>query len=112
MSLRYDLSGVAGFEQTFDFSLTYAGVPLNLTGFTLALHLKASATTPDALATVYAEGAGLTITSAADGQFTWQAAAADTAIAAPGALWYRVDVINGESVPAPAMFGALWLAAA
>jgi hypothetical protein len=112
MSLRFDLSGVAGFAQEFDFSLTYATVPLNLTGYTLALYLKDSATTPDALATVYAEGTGLTVTSAVDGQFTWDAPASDVVIDAPGSLWYRLDVIDSSSVAAPAMFGALWLAAA
>jgi hypothetical protein len=112
MSLRFDLSGVAGFDQSFDFSLTYAGVPLNLSGYTLALYLKDSAVTPDALATVYAEGTGLTLTSAPDGQFTWDAPAADTVISAPGALWYRVDVIDSGSNATPAMFGALNLAAA
>jgi hypothetical protein len=102
MSLRYDLSGVAGFDQTFNFSLTSSGAPLNLTGYTLALYLKASAITPDALATVYGEGTGL----------TWDAPAADTAISAPGALWYRVDVIDSSSVAAPASYGALNLVAA
>jgi hypothetical protein len=112
MSLRFDLSGVAGFDQEFQFSLTYAGVPLNLTGYTLSLYLKDSATTPDALATVYAEGTGLTVTSAGQGQFTWDAPASDVVIDAPGSLWYRVDVTSGESDPQPAMFGALFLAAA
>jgi hypothetical protein len=112
MSLRLDLSGVAGFDQVFEFSLTYASVPLNLTGYTLALYLKESATTPDALATVYAEGTGLTVTSAPDGQFTWDAPAADVVIDAPGALWYRVDVTASGSTPQPALYGALWLAAA
>jgi hypothetical protein len=113
MSLRYDLSGVAGFDQEFDFCLTYAGVPLNLAGCTVTLTLKASATTDDALAIhVYAEGTGLTMTSAADGQFTWDAPAADVAIDAPGALWYRVDVASGDAGPQPAMYGALALTAA
>ena len=112
MSLRYDLSGVAGFDQEFDFSLTYAGVPLNLAGCTLALYLKASATTPDALATVYGEGTGLTVTDASQGQVTWDAPAEDVVIGAPGALWYRVDVTASGADPQPAMFGALFLAAA
>jgi hypothetical protein len=111
MSLRFDLYGVSGFDQLFDFALTYASVPLNLAGYTLALYLKASATTPDELATMYGEGAGLTITAASSGQFSWAAPASDLAIAAPGALWYRVDVINGE-IESPAMFGAVNLAAA
>lgn len=112
MSLRFDLSGVAGFDQEFQFSLTYAGIPLNLTGYTLALYLKESATTPDTRATVYGPGTGLTVTSASQGQFTWDAPAADVVIDAPGALWYRVDVTGSGSPAQPAMYGALNLAAA
>jgi len=112
MSLRYDLCGVAGFSQQFQFALTYAGVPLNLTGYTVTLVLKAGDATPDALGTAYTGSAGLTVTSAADGQFTWDVPAADTAISAPGALWYRVDVTPAEGEPVPAMYGALALAAA
>jgi hypothetical protein len=112
MSLRLDLSGVAGFDNQFQFSLTYAGVPLNLTGYTLRLTLKASAVTPDPLGTVYTEGTGLTVTDITVGQFTWDAPAAALSIDAPGAMWYRVDVTGEDSDPQPALFGALNLAAA
>jgi len=112
MSLRFDLQGVAGFDQEFSFSLTYAGIPLNLTGYTLSLYLKASATTPDVLAKVYGQGTGLTVMNASLGQFSWDAPAADIVIDAPGALWYRVDVTGSGSTPQPAMYGALNLAAA
>jgi hypothetical protein len=110
MSLRLDLSGVAGFDQQFPLALTYAGLPLDLSGYTLTLILKAAAVTPDALGTVYGEGTGLTVTDASGGEFTWDVPAADTAISAPGALWYRVDV-TALADPAPALSGALWLAA-
>jgi hypothetical protein len=113
LSLRSDLSGTAGFGQQFQFALTYAGIPLNVSGYTISVVLKASMTTGDALGTVYTEGGALTVTSALEGQFTWDLPAADTAsFSAPGALWYRVDVTGSESVPAPAMYGALWLSAA
>lgn len=113
MSLRADISGVAGFDDQYQFSLTYHGIPLNVTGYTLTLYLKASQATLDALGTVYGEGTGLTVTSAADGQFTWDLPGADTAgVSAPGALWYRVDVTATEGSPVPAMYGALSLSAA
>lgn len=112
MSLRLDLQGVAGFDQEFSFSLTYASVPLNLTGYAVTLYLKESATTPDVLATVYTASSGLTITNAPMGQLTWAAPAADVVIDAPGALWYRVDVAGPGSDPQPALYGALNLAAA
>jgi len=112
MSLRSDLSGIAANDLLFAFALTYAGVPLNITGYTLKAYLKASATTPDALASVFLSGTGLTVTSASTGEFTWAIPAADVSIAAPGALWYRVDVIDTASHVATAMLGALTLAAA
>jgi hypothetical protein len=112
MSLRYDLDGVAGNDLEFEFALTYNGIPLNLTGYTLKVYLKASATTPDALASVFQSGTGLTITDATVAEFTWAIPRADVAIPAPGALWYRVDVIDSSSDVATAMYGALNLAAA
>jgi hypothetical protein len=112
MSLRFDLSGVAGNDLEFEFALTYNGIPLNLSGYMLAVYLKASATTPDALASVFGSGTGLTITDASVAQFTWAIPRADTALAAPGSLWYRVDVTDPDSNVATAMFGALNLAAA
>ena len=112
MSLRFDLAGIVNNDLEFEFALTYSGIPLNLTGYTLKAYLKASATTPDALASVFQSGTGLTITNAPDGEFTWAIPHADAALAAPGALWYRVDVIDSSSDVATAMYGALNLAAA
>lgn len=112
MSLRQDLSGIAGNDLDFEFALTYNSIPLNLSGYTLEVYLKASATTPDALATVFTITSGLTVTDAAMAQFTWAIPRADTAIAAPGSLWYRVDVIDSSSQAATAMYGALALTAA
>lgn len=112
MSLRSDLSGVVNNDLLFEFTLTGNGVPLDLDGYTLKVYLKTSATTPDALATVFQSGTGLTIVSAPDGEFTWAVPRADTAMAAPGALWYRVDIIDSSSDVATAMYGALNLTAA
>jgi hypothetical protein len=56
VSLRFDLDGIAGNDLDFEFSLTYSGVPLNITTYTLAVYLKASATTPDALARIFWPG--------------------------------------------------------
>ena len=112
MSLRADLSAVAGNDLLFEFALTYNSIPLNLSGYTLKAYLKALATTPDALASVFTSSAGLTITNASSGEFTWAIPHADVALAAPGALWYRVDVIDSGSDVATAMYGALNLTAA
>jgi hypothetical protein len=116
VSQRFDLSGIAGKNLSFNFTLTGSAGPLDLAGITLTVYLKATSVTPDSLATVYTTSSGLTVTNTAGGQFTWAIPAADVpASAAPGALWYRVDVdasndadANGE----PAMYGALRLTAA
>lgn len=114
MSQRYDLTGIAGNDLSFSFTLTTGSpaVPLNLSGLTLTVYLKASATTPDALAVTFTTSSGLTITNAADGQFTWAIPHADSPpVSAPGSLWYRVD-LTGSGSTETAMFGALVLTAA
>ena len=116
MSERFDLTGIAGKNLSFDFTLTGAGGPLDLGGITLTVYLKAASVTPDAQATVYTASSGLTVTDPAGGQFTWAIPAADVpASAAPGYLWYRVDVDASNDADAsgePAMYGALRLTAA
>ena len=115
MSVRFDLSGVAGNDLEFSFALTgdAAGNPLNLAGLTLAAYLKAAAVSPDSTATVFTASSGLTVTSAASGQFTWAIPHADVPlIAAPGSLWYRVDLTDSSSRVETAMYGALVLTAA
>ncbi len=115
MSQRFDLSGVAGRDLSFAFSLTTGTaqpVPLDITELTLTAYLKASDVTPDTLAAVFTAASGLTVTDPGGGQFTWLIPAADVPLAlAPGALWYRIDV-TGSGDPEPAMFGALNLTAA
>lgn len=116
MTQRFDLSGVAGRDLTFTFSLTTVSngvtVPLNLAGLTPTAYLKASQVTPDTLATVFSTGTGLTVVSSSGGQVSWLIPAADVPLTlAPGSLWYRMD-ITGSGDPEPAMYGALVLTAA
>lgn len=107
MTVRNDLTGIAGRDLIFDIALTLDGSPLNLAGVTVTIYLKASQVTPDTLGVMFTLGSGFTITSAADGQLTWTIPAADVPLtAAPGALWYRVDVATTGD-PQPAMYGAL-----
>lgn len=115
MSQRYDLPQpgqdpcIAGNDLVFAFSLTAGGSALSLAGLTLAVYLKASAGTPDALATVFTTGSGLVVTSLTGGQFTWTVPRADGSIAAPGSLWYRVDLTDTSGHVETAMYGALAL---
>lgn len=116
MSQRLDLTGIAGNDLSFSFSLTTVvngqAVPLNLSGLTLTTYLKATAVTPDVLGFTFTISSGLTVTSVADGQFTWAIPHADVPpVAAPGSLWYRVD-LTGSGATETAMYGALVLTAA
>jgi len=113
MSVRFDLSGIAGNDLEFAFALMADGSPLSLAGLTLGVYLKASAVSPDAIAVVFTASSGLTITDSAGGLFTWAIPRADVPmIAAPGSLWYRVDLTDSSSRIETAMFGALVLTAA
>lgn len=112
MTIRQDIAGVAGNDLSFDFTLTAAGQVLNLDGYTLAVYLKPSEAYPGGSAAVFTTSSGLTVTDPAGGAFTWALPAAATAISAPGAMWYRVDVTDASSDTATAMHGALALTAA
>jgi len=110
MSLQLPLSGVVHNDLAYDFQLTYNRILLNLTGYTVRVVLKPSATAADASGITYEAGTGLTITSAAEGEFTWDIPAAD--VPAAGAMWYRADVIDGLAHVATALYGPLTLIAA
>lgn len=110
MTVRNDLSGIAGRDLIFDLALTNGGSALNLAGVTVTIYLKATQVTPDTLGVVFTAGQGFTITDTAGGLLTWTIPAADVPLsAAPGSLWYRVDVTAGAADPQPAMYGALVL---
>jgi hypothetical protein len=114
MSQRFDLTGIAGNDLSFSFSLTTGSpaVPLNITSLTLTAWLKASSVTPDTLGVTFTTGSGLTVTNAADGQFTWAIPHADVPpVSGPGSLWYRID-LTGSGSTETAMYGALVLTAA
>lgn len=112
MSQRFDISGIAGRDLLFTFSLTGNGAPLNLAGLTPTAYLKATSVTPDTMAAVFSTGTGLTVVNSSAGQVSWLIPAADVPLTlAPGSLWYRMDV-TGSGDPEPAMFGALVLTAA
>ena len=110
MTQRQDLAGIAGRDLIFELALTAGGNPLNLAGITVTIYLKATAVTPDAIAVMFTSGQGFAITDTAGGALTWTIPAADVPLtAAPGSLWYRVDVAASGSDPQPAMCGALSL---
>lgn len=84
-----DLPGTVTKEDT--------GQPQDLTGVTLEMYLKASASADDSTATVLSSAApgGITITNAAAGTYT--VAIPDSALTAAGTRWYRVDAVSGPT---------------
>ncbi len=111
MSQRLDLSGIAGNDLNFSFTLTAGGSPLSLAGLTLTVWLKPSPVSPDVTGKSYTTSSGLTVTSVSGGAFSWAVPHADITVSAPGSLWYRVDLTaSGETETA--VFGALSLAGA
>lgn len=105
MSLQLNRSGVVNNQLTFNCQLLYSEEPQSLVGLTLLAVVKASKTATDGSGTSYAEGTGLTVTTAGLGKFTWVIPAANNTVA--GTFWYRIDAINGASAPVTSMFGTL-----
>lgn len=74
------------------------GTPLDLTGVTLEMLLKASEATPDddpGVTTLSTTGGEITITDAELG--TFEVTIPDTALTEAGIRWYRVDAVAGTS---------------
>jgi hypothetical protein len=107
MSVQANISAVAGNDLLPEFSITLNGTPLNLAGYAIVAHLKASATTPDDDGLQFTIGDGLTLVSPS--QFTWSIPHTDTVPA--GQMWYRVDLQDGSNI-VTAMYGNLTLVAA
>jgi hypothetical protein len=106
VSTRAALAGIVNNDLAFEFDLLYQGAPLNLTGYTITVYMKASQTTPDSDATTYSPSP----TNAAAGQFTWTLPHADNTTV--GMFWYRVDVTNGSGDVATCIYGPLTIQAA
>jgi hypothetical protein len=103
MGVQLDQAAIVGNDTVYQMQILYNGVPLNLAGYTLKAYLKATRLTPDADAVVYQSGSGITITSAALGQFTLTVPHAN--LPNPSTLWYRVDVIDGSGNITTAIYG-------
>lgn len=109
MASRLDLAGVINNDLSFTFPVTSGGKPLNLTGYTVTLVVKASQTATDGSGTTYTVGSGLTVLSTVAGRV--QLAIPHTATAIAGVTWYRLDVTTGGAV-STAFVGSLTLMSA
>lgn len=96
MTVRQDIAGVVNNDLQFTFSLIYNDLPLNLTGYTVSVVVKASQTASDGTGTTYTVGSGLTVLSALAGRV--QLSIGHTSTGTAGTQWYRVDVSNGGAV--------------
>lgn len=105
MSTRAAIGGIVNNDLAFSFDLTYQGEPLNLTGYTITVYLKASQATPDSDAATFTPGPS----DAPAGEFTWDIPHAGNTTA--GTFWYRVDVTSGGYV-ATCIYGPLTIQAA
>jgi hypothetical protein len=104
VGVQSDLLVIVADDELIGFQVTYQGAPLNLTGYTLTLYLKANRYQANSAAVAtYTIGSGLTITNAANGQFTLDIPKAQLPI--PAAQWYRCDVIDGSGNVTTALFG-------
>ena len=104
MSLQVDLTVVVNNDASFAFDLTYNGLPVNLTGCTVTVYLKASRTASDGSGLTFSTPAsGVTFNSQELGKVTWALPKDDNATS--GTLWYRLDVLDTGSFMTTYFFG-------
>lgn len=110
MALMQNLVALQGNDMTYPLPpLTQNGQPVNLTGTTVRLYVKATEATPDSAATVYTVGSGLTILEPLAGQISW--VLPHTATTTAGASWWRVDVTSGTGSVGTCIYGNLYIVA-
>jgi hypothetical protein len=99
MSMQLDIAFVANNDVTCNFAVTLNNDPFNITGYTSHFYLKASRTASD--------GSGITITptvtNAIEGKLSVFIPRTDVATA--GAMWYRLDLVDGSGDISTAFFG-------
>jgi hypothetical protein len=107
MPSMQNLQTDANNDTTFALQITQSGNPMNLTGYTLRLYVKASQQALDSSATVYAIGSGLTLTEISGGEFTF--VLPRTAATVPGTYWWRIDIVDGNGNVGTALYGNLYI---
>lgn len=109
MSLQLPLTALTGNDCNWFLDVTLNGSPLNLTGYTPKVYVKASQQTPDGSATIYQVGTGLAWVNQALGKlkFTLPHTATTTA----GTQWWRLDIVDTNGAVFTVFFGALTIKA-
>lgn len=109
MATAQNLVALQNNDSTFNLTLTQSNKPLNLTGLTINLYVKATETTPDASATVYTVGEGITVTTSLAGGISW--VLPHTAATIAGQSWWRVDVTDIHGNNGTCIYGDLYIVA-
>jgi hypothetical protein len=109
MATAQNLVALQNNDSTFALTLTQSGEPLNLTGLTIHLYVKATEATPDASATVYTVGSGITVTASLVGGISW--VLPHTAATTAGQSWWRVDVTDVHGNVGTCIYGNLFIVA-
>ena len=114
MASTHNVMVVQGNDVVFKFAVTQEQqnrtVPLPLDNMTVSLLLKATQSTPDASATVYTVGSGLSILNSELGQV--QAVIPKDQFATAGSRWYRLDVTSVTGSTSTAVLGTISIMAA
>lgn len=109
MSLQVPLTALTGNDNAYYLDVTFNDEPLNLTGYTPHLYVKATQNTPDGSATVYNIGSGLTWVQQSLGKLKF--VLPHTAVTIAGTQWWRLDIVDGSGIVTTAMFGPLTIKA-
>ena len=122
MSVMISLSALENNDTTYVMQVTYNTAPINtpffgmqtpfsLTGYTPKVLTKASSATPDASATTYTVGSGLTLVSALLGEISWVLPHTASIVQTPGTYWWRLDLVDGSGNVGTALYGNLYVIA-
>jgi len=109
MAMMTNLSAYENNDTPFPLQVTLGNYPLNLSGYTPKVTVKANSLATDASGITYTVGSGVTITNSQLGQltFTLPHSAASTA----GNLWWRLDVTDSSGNVSTSMYGNLYILA-
>ena len=105
MSLQLPLTALTNNDNSYYLDVTFNGAPLNLTGYTPHLYVKASQTVADNTGTTYNIGSGLTWVTQTLGKLKF--VLPRTAVTAAGTQWWHLDIVDGSGLVTTVFFGPL-----
>lgn len=109
MSLQLPLTALTNNDNAYYLDVTFNGQPLNLTGYTPHLYVKASQTVADNTGTTYNIGAGLTWVQQSLGKLKF--VLPHTATGTAGTQWWHLDIVDGSGIVTTVFYGPLTIKA-